>query len=94
MRLDQYCIYTKIYPKGKVSTGCSGKVSCGRFRRQGDINWRVRWLILKGGRIITGDELRVGLTLPPQFDTGGIEVSPISGESLLEAKEEGRRRKE
>ena len=38
----------------------------------------------------------VGLTSSPQFDTGGIEVRLISGESLLEARcrEEVRRRKE
>ena len=38
----------------------------------------------------------VGLTSSPQFDTGGIEVRLLSGESLLEARcrEEVRRRKE
>ena len=38
--------------------------------------------------------MRVGLTLLPQSDTGGIEVRLMSGESILEAREEGRRKKE
>ena len=38
--------------------------------------------------------MRVGLTLLPQSDSGGIEVRLMSGESILEAREEGRRKKE
>ena len=83
LRSDQYCIDIKIDAKGKVLIRCSGKVICGRFRRQEEIKWRVRRLILKGGGHIIGAESRLGLTSTPQFDTGGIEVRPISGESLL-----------
>ena len=36
----------------------------------------------------------MGLTPPPHLDTWGVEVRVISGESLLEARDEGRRRKE
>ena len=52
------------------------------------------WLILKIGEHITGAESRVRLTSPPQLDNGGVEVRLMSGEILLEAREEGRRRKE
>ena len=38
--------------------------------------------------------MRVGLTLLPHSDTGGIEVRLMSGEIILEAREEGRRRNE
>ena len=53
-------------------------------------------MILKGGEPITGAESRMVLTPSPQFDTRGIEVRLMSGESLLEAscREEVRRRKE
>ena len=51
-------------------------------------------MTLKGGEPITGAESRVRLTSPPQIDNGGIEVRLMSGEILLEAREEGRRRKE
>ena len=54
----------------------------------------LRWMILKGGEPIRGAESRVGLTSLPQLDTRGIEVRLMSGESLLEAREEVRRRKE
>ena len=49
---------------------------------------------MKGRETIRGADSRVGLTSPPLLDTGGIEVMLMSGESLLEAREEGRRRKE
>ena len=49
---------------------------------------------LKGWETIIGDEPRVGLTSTPQIDTGGSEVRLMSGERLLEAREEVRRRKE
>ena len=39
----------------------------------------LRCLTSKGGEPITGAELRVGLTSPPQLDTGGIDVRIISG---------------
>ena len=51
-------------------------------------------LILKEGGPITGSESRVGLTSPHDLDTGGVEVRLISGEIILEAREEGGRRKE
>ena len=54
----------------------------------------LRWMTSKGGEPIIGTESRVGLTSPPQIDTGGGEVRIVSGESLLEAREEVSRRKE
>ena len=51
-------------------------------------------MTLKVGEPIVGAYLRVRLTSSPQLDTGGIEVRLMSGESLLEAREEGRSRKE
>ena len=87
-------IDVKISVNGKVYIRCLGKAIYGRFWRQGEIRWRVRWLTLKGGELITGSESGVGLTSPPQLDTGGVEVRLMSGEILLEAREEGRRRKE
>ena len=36
----------------------------------------------------------MGLKSYPQIDTGGVGVRLMSGESLLEVREEGRRRKE
>ena len=48
---------------------------------------------MKGGEPIIGSGSMVGLTSPPQFDTGGIDVSLILWESLLEAREEVRSRK-
>ena len=50
-------------------------------------------MLLKGGERIRGDVSRVGLTSPPQLDTGGIEVRIMSGEILLDTREEGSRRK-
>ena len=49
---------------------------------------------MKRGKPIGGADSRVVLTSSPQFDTGGIDVRLMSGESLLKATEEGRRRKE
>ena len=72
MRLDQDGIDVKIDVNGKVLIRCSGMAIYGRFRHQGEIRWRVRWLILKGGEPTTGSESRVGLTSTPKLDTGGI----------------------
>ena len=94
MRSDQDKTDVNIDVNGKVSIRCSGKAIYGRFRHQGEIRWRVRRMTLKGGEPITGAKSRVGLTSPSQLDTGGIEVRLTSGESLLESREEGRRRKE
>ena len=49
---------------------------------------------LKGVEYIGEAGLRVVLTSSPQIDNGGIKVGIMSGESLLESKEERRRRKE
>ena len=54
----------------------------------------MRLLILKGGGPITGAKSTVGLTSSPMLDTGGVEFRLISGKSILEAWEEGRREKE
>ena len=48
---------------------------------------------MKGGEPIGGAVSRVGLTSSPHIDTREIEVRLVSGESLLEAREEGSRRK-
>ena len=49
---------------------------------------------MKVGEPIRGAVSRVGLTSPPQIDTGGIEAGLMSGESLLDYREEVRRMKE
>ena len=49
---------------------------------------------LKVGEPIDRAGSRLGLISSPQLDTRGIEVSLMSGESLLEAKEEGSSMKE
>ena len=49
---------------------------------------------MTGGETTGGAVLRVGMTSYPQLDTGGIKVRLISGEILLEAREEVKRRKE
>ena len=54
----------------------------------------LRWLTLKGGEPIIGSESRVRLTSTPQIETEGIDNRLISGESILEDREEVRRRKE
>ena len=51
-------------------------------------------MILKGWETIIGAEMRVGRTSPPHIDTGESEVRFMSGERLLESREEGSRRKE
>ena len=48
---------------------------------------------MKGGKPIRGAELRLGLTSPPQLGNRGIEIRLVSGESLLESREEGSRSK-
>ena len=53
----------------------------------------LRWLKLKIGEHIRGAESRVGLTSPPHIETREIDVRLMAGESLLYAREEGRRRK-
>ena len=46
---------------------------------------------MKVGGPIGGADSSVGLTSSPQLDTGGIEVSILSGESLLKPREKVRR---
>ena len=53
----------------------------------------LRWMILKGWETIIGAEMRVGRTSPPHIDTGESEVRFMSGERLLESREEGSRKK-
>ena len=64
------------------------------FGVKGISGGRLRYLTLKGGEHIRRSESRVGLTSPTNLVTGRIEVRLMSRESLLEAREEGRRRKE
>ena len=45
---------------------------------------------MKGGEHIEGASLRVGLTSSHHLDTGGIEVRLMSGNILLDSREEGR----
>ena len=47
---------------------------------------------IKGRGTYNRSQVKGGTDLTPQLDTGGIEVRIIQGESLLEAREEGRRR--
>ena len=49
---------------------------------------------LKGGEPTRVNDSRVGLTSYPHLDTGGIYVRLMSGESILEARDKVRRRKE
>ena len=72
-----------------------------RFREKTGIIWsqgkmglNFEVAVIEGGENIGGSVLIVELTSPPNIDTGGIEVRPMSGVDLLEAKKEGRRRKE
>ena len=51
-------------------------------------------MIVKGGVLIEEADSRVVLTSSPQFDTRGVKFSTMSGESLLEAREEERCKKE
>ena len=46
---------------------------------------------MKGGELIGGSDSRLVLTSSPLLDTGGIEVSIMSGDRILDAREEGRR---
>ena len=94
-RSDQDGIDVKIDVKGKVLIRYLGKAICGRFRHQGEIRWRVRWLTLKGGEPITETKSRVGLTSPPPvWQHGGwgqacFRGEPIRGHGRRE-EEEGR----
>ena len=63
--------------------GTWGSQSMEDFGVKGRSGGGLRWMTLKGGEHIRGSESRVGLTSPPQLDTGGIEVRLMSGESLL-----------
>ena len=83
VRLEQDGIDVKNDVNGKVSIRRSGEVIYGRFRRQGEIKCRVRWIILKRVETIKGAELRVGLISTTQIDNGGIEVRTMSGVGLL-----------
>ena len=49
---------------------------------------------MKRVETIKGAELRVGLISTTQIDNGGIEVKTMSGEILLDAREEGMSRKD
>ena len=71
-----------------------GKKITGIFQHQGKVRLRMRWLPLKGGEPIGGASSRVGLISSPQIDNGGNEAWIMPGESLLEAREGGRSRKE
>ena len=51
------------------------------------------YLLLKEMDPIKRTVSRVRLTSSPQFDIERIKVRPISGVDLLEAREEGKRRK-
>ena len=64
------------------------------FQHQRKVSLRMRCLSLKGGKPIRGPVLRVVLISSPNIDNIWIEVSIMSGERLLEAREEGRRRNE
>ena len=65
-----------------------------KFGFKGRSGEGLRCLLLKGGGSIIGAKSRMGMTSPPHIDTRGIEVRLTSGESLLETREQGRRRKE
>ena len=56
--------------------------------------WGLRWLTLKGGEPIGGADSRVVPTSSPQIDTRTIHARLVSGDILLYAREEVRRRKE
>ena len=95
MRLDQDRIDVKTDVKGKVLIMCSGRQSVEDFGIKGRSGECLRWLILKVREPITGSDLRVGLNSPPpQFYTRGVELGLMSGEILLESREERSRRKE
>ena len=82
MRSDQDRIDVKSDVNGRevmVSIRRLGKKISDIFRRQG----KIQWMILKGGKPIEGVNLRLGLTSYPQFETGGVKVRPMSGESIL-----------
>ena len=49
---------------------------------------------MKGEEPSRGADSRVGLILSSQIDNRGIKIIILSGESLLKAREEGKRRKE
>ena len=51
-------------------------------------------MILNGGENIGVSNSRVGLTSYTQLDTGDIKFRPMSGDILLDARDEGRKRKE
>ena len=51
-------------------------------------------MILNRGETIGGSNSRLGLTSYPQLETEDIKASTISGDILLDARDEGRKRKE
>ena len=95
MRSDQDRIDVKSDVNRKVFIRCSGKAIYVIFWRQGDTRWRVEMTNIEGRGTYHRKRVEGETELtPPKLDTGGIEVRLISGESLLEARQEGRGRKE
>ena len=91
VRSDQDGIDVNIDVNGKVSIWCLGNAIYERFRRQENIRWRFEVADIEGRGNYHRSQVEGGTDLtPPQLDTGGIDVRLMSGESLLEAKEEGR----
>ena len=74
--------------------GSQGRQSMENLGIQGGSGGELRWLTLKGEGPIRGYDSRVRLTSPPHIDTGGVDVRIMSGDSLLDSREEGSRRKE
>ena len=74
--------------------GAQGRQSIEYFGVKGISDGGLRWMTSKVGETIIGYKLRVGMTSLPQIDTGGIEFRIVSGEILLDSREEVRRRKE
>ena len=70
-----------------------GRQYLANFGANGRYGLGFRWMILKGGDTIEGDNSRVILASSPQLDTGGVDVKTMSGDIILETREKVTNRK-